>query len=368
MICALAIVKGYQLEIRDKITGFGSHIQISRLDLNNSYETNPLYVDTTVEKLILKNAEVTALQRISIKAGIIKTADDFQGIVLKGVDKTYNWDFIKQYLQEGALPVFQDAVASNEILLSQHTANKLTLKVGDPVMVYFVQDPPRARRFVLKGIYRTGYGEMDEIYAFSDMRQITKLNNWDQNAISGYEIKLKDFTKLDEVADGLLPYLPYHMEVNTIRQLQPQIFDWLGFLDINALIIIILMVVVACINMTTALLILIVERSNMVGLLKAFGAQNKQIAGSFLYMASFLVLAGMFIGNVVGLGLCYSQMKWGWIKLSQESYYLSEVPVKLLLSDVLLINAGSFVVCYLILLIPSAFVAKITPVKAIRFE
>lgn len=368
MITALSIVKGYQVEIRDKITGFGSHIQISRLDLNNSYETAPLFVDTILERLLHQQFGLQTLQRVAIKAGIIKTSDEFQGVVLKGVDSLYDWRFMQQYLKAGVVPDVSTAQTSNDILLSEATANKLNLKIGNPVMVYFVQDPPRARRFVLKGIYKTGFDEMDQLYAFTDLRHIQRLNNWAENGISGYELKVNDFNTVEDVAARILPYLPYHMEINTIRQLQPQLFEWLGFLDLNALIIIILMIVVACINMTTALLILIVERNNMIGLLKAFGAGNRTIAAVFLNMATRLVLLGLVIGNVVGVGLCLAQSKWGWIKLSQDSYYLSEVPVKLQLQDVLFINIGSLVVCYLVLLLPSFFVSKITPVKAIRFE
>ncbi len=368
MICTFAIVKGYQLEIRNKITGFGSHIQISRLDLNNSYETIPVQTDTQLVRLIKQQKGVAAVQTVGIKAGIIKTTEEFQGVVLKGVDKNYDWRFIKQYLLEGSLPEFNDSATSQEIMLSAATASKLNLKLNDAVVMYFVQDPPRVRRFKLTGIYKTGYGELDELYAFADLKQIQKLNNWNENQISGYELKITDFAKLDDITEALLSLIPYHLEVLTIRQLQPQIFEWLGFLDMNAIIIIILMLVVACINMITALLILIVERSNMVGLLKAFGAPDRVIASTFIYMASYLVLAGLLIGNSIGLLLCISQKYWGWIKLSQESYYLSEVPIQLEITDVLLLNTGAFIVCYLFLLLPSAFVSRITPVKAIRFE
>ncbi|MCE2787877.1 MAG: ABC transporter permease [Bacteroidota bacterium] len=368
MICTFAIVKGYQLEIRNKITGFGSHIQISRLDLNNSYETIPVQNDTHLVKLMKQQRGVAAVQPIGIKAGIIKTAEEFQGVVIKGVDKNYDWKFIKQYLQEGGLPHFNDSTTSQELMLSAATASKLHLKLNDAVVVYFVQDPPRVRKFKVIGIYKTGYGELDELYAFADLKQIQKLNNWNENQISGYELKIDDFTKLDNITESLMPLIPYHLEVLTIRQLQPQIFEWLGFLDLNAIIIIILMLVVACINMITALLILIVERSNMVGLLKAFGAPDRVIASTFIYMASYLVLVGLALGNSIGLLLCLSQKYWGWFKLSQESYYLSEVPVQLGIADILILNSGAFIVCYLVLLLPSAFISRITPVKAIRFE
>jgi lipoprotein-releasing system permease protein len=209
---------------------------------------------------------------------------------------------------------------------------------------------------------------MDKLYAFTDMRQVQKLNQWNAMTVSGYEVGIRDYDQLDAQAEQLLTLLPYNLQIHTIRDLYPQLFDWLGLLDLNVWVIIGLMVVVACINMITALLILIIERSNMIGIFKALGAVNGQISSVFTYMAAYLILGGMLIGNAVGLALCWSQDLFGWFKLSQEAYYLSEVPIRLVWTDLIWINLGSFVVCYLVLLLPARFVSRITPVKAIRFQ
>lgn len=368
MIISVAIVKGYKVEIRNKIIGFSTHIQITRLDLNNSYQTTPLVSDTLMEHLIRNQEGIDHVQKFAIKAGIIKTANEFEGLVLKGVDKGYDWRFIQQHLKQGTVLKFQDSATSNGIILSQKTVDKLNLKLGDAVLMYFVQDPPRARKFTLSGIYKSGFDEMDALYAFADIRHVQKLNNWNANEINGYEIGISDYNRLDEMTDKVTGFVPYNMEVKSIRSIHPQLFDWLNLLDLNVLIIIILMIAVACINMSTALLILIVERNNMIGILKALGARNRSVRNLFLYMASYLMIGGMLIGNIIGIGLCWSEQKFAWLKLPQESYYLSEVPVKFDSIDVLLINGGAFLICILVLIIPSRFVLRISPAKAIRFE
>jgi lipoprotein-releasing system permease protein len=368
MIVSIAIVKGYQTEIRSKIIGFSTHIQISHLDMNNSFETTPVYRDTVLEKMLVSNPEVSHLQPFAIKAGILKTKEDFVGVVLKGVDSSFDWRFLQQHLISGSVPRIHPDSVSTELFISKVLADKLKLKLHDKVLLYIAQEPPRVRRFTVSGIYNTGLEEMDQLYAFVDMRQVQKLNMWADYTISGYEIGLNDYTKLDLTSSELLGILPYNLEIHTIRDLYPQLFDWLGLLDLNVWVIIILMVIVACINMTTALLILIVERSNMVGILKAIGGSNKSIAYIFIYMASYLIFWGLILGNIAGITVCLSQSYFGWFKLSQEAYYLSEVPIQLEWKDILMINAGSFGICYLVLLLPASFVSRITPVKAIRFE
>ena len=368
MIMAIAIVKGYQSEIRSKIIGFSTHIQISHLDMNNSFETKPIYRDTLLEKLLKQQQEVSHLQPFAIKAGILKTKNDFAGVVLKGVDSTFDWRFLQQHLRQGNTLKFSSEETSTDMFISQILANKLQLSLNDKVLLYLAQEPPRVRRFNITGIYNTGLSEMDELYAFVDMRQVQKLNSWNEFAISGYEIGINDYHKIDQVTNELLAFLPYNLEIHTIRDLYPQLFDWLGLLDLNVWVIIILMVIVACINMTTALLILIIERSNMIGMLKAIGANNKTISKVFIYMASYLILIGMLIGNLVGIGIALSQYYWGWFQLSQESYYLSKVPIQLDILDIGLINLGSFIICFLILLLPAQFVSRISPIKAIQFQ
>lgn len=371
MLIAVAVVKGYKLQITNKITGFSNHIQISRLDFNNSFETNPVYRDAQLEQNIAGDARIAYIQPFAIKAGIIKTSNEFEGVVLKGVDKSFDWKFIESCITDGKRFAINDSVMSDQIVISANTAGKLRLKTGDKLLVYFIQDnggAPRARRFFISGIYNSGFSDLDALYGIIDLRHIQKLNKWEPLQVSGYEVRLKNYADLAMVTDDLLMKVPMHMQAKTIIDIYPQLFDWLGLLDLNVLVIIILMVVVACINMSTALLILIVERSNMIGMLKAMGSTNKQVQRIFLIMAARLILKGLLLGNLAGLSICITQYLWGWIKLNQQDYFLSEVPIYMNYTDVIWINAGAFAVCVFIMLIPARFVARVLPVKAIRFE
>lgn len=371
MLISVAVVQGYKLQITNKITGFSNHIQISRLDFNNSFETNPIYRDAKTEQTIKTDARVAYVQPYATKAGIIKTSTEFEGIVLKGIDSSFNWHFVQACLIEGEVFVPNEAATSNQIVISMSTAQKLQLKLGQGMVIYFVQEDgsmPRARKFTISGIYSTGFSDLDALYGIIDMRHIQRLNKWEGNQITGYEVKLKKYDDLIHTASDLLPLMPMHLQVKTIVDVYPQLFDWLGLLDLNVLVIIVLMVVVACINMSTALLILIVERSNMIGMLKAMGSNNKQVQRIFVFMAARLISKGLLIGNSVGLLICVTQYYLGWIKLDEEAYFLNQVPIYLNAIDVLWINAGAFVLCVLIMLLPAQFVSKITPVKAIKFQ
>ncbi len=371
MLISIAVVQGYKLQITNKITGFSNHIQISRLDFNNSFETNPIYRDAKIEQTLHSDNRIEFIQPYATKAGIIKTSTEFEGIVLKGIDQSFNWGFIQSCLSYGEVFVPNDSSASNKIVISFSTAQKLQLKIGQGLVVYFVQEDgsiPRARKFTISGIYSTGFSDLDALYGVIDIRHIQRLNKWDKNQITGYEVKLKKYDDLILTASDLLPLMPMYLQVKTIVDVYPQLFDWLGLLDLNVLVIIVLMVVVACINMSTALLILIVERSNMIGMLKAMGTNNKQVQRIFVFMAARLIGKGLLIGNTLGLLICVTQYYLGWIKLDEEAYFLNQVPIFLNALDVLWINIGAFVLCLLIMLLPAQFVSKITPVKAIKFQ
>jgi len=371
MLISIAVVQGYKLQITNKITGFSNHIQISRLDFNNSFETNPIYRDAKIEQTLHSENRIEFIQPYATKAGIIKTSTEFEGIILKGIDQSFNWDFIQSCLSYGEVFVPNDSSASNKIVISLSTAQKLQLKIGQGLVVYFVQEDgsiPRARKFTISGIYSTGFSDLDALYGVIDIRHIQRLNKWDKNQITGYEVKLKKYDDLILTASDLLPLMPMYLQVKTIVDVYPQLFDWLGLLDLNVLVIIVLMVVVACINMSTALLILIVERSNMIGMLKAMGTNNKQVQRIFVFMAARLIGKGLLIGNTLGLLICVTQYYLGWIKLDEEAYFLNQVPIFLSALDVLWINIGAFVLCLLIMLLPAQFVSKITPVKAIKFQ
>lgn len=368
MIIAIAIVKGYQQQVRNKIIGFNSNIQVTHLDLNNSYESLPIERDTLFERMARKQTGITGIQRFATKAGIIKTDESFEGIVLKGVDSDYNWGFLKTHTQVGDTFTVNDSMVSNNIMLSKITANRMNLKLGDPVFIYFIQDPPRIRKFKICGIFDTGMGDLDEIYAFADIKQVQKLNNWKPMQISGYELGLNEFKETENIRESLAGITPYTMGISSIFELYPALFDWLLLLDMNVVIIIILMIAVAAINMITALLILILERTQMVGVLKALGSTDSMISKIFLYMAANIIFKGLLLGNFLGIGLAWLQMHYGFFKLDQSSYYLDSVPIELVFKDILLINLGSFVICLLILILPAKFVSKIKPVKSIKFN
>jgi lipoprotein-releasing system permease protein len=367
MIIAVAVVKGYQLQIKQKVTGFGAHIQLSRLDLNNSYETTAIGIDTIMEALILQHSAISNIQPFVVKAGIVKTTEDFSGIVLKGVNKQYDWRFLKEHLIKGAPPKLTDNEPSDGILISSTLAKRLQLDTGSKIIIYFVQDPPRARRFMVSGIYNTGFNELDETYAFLDMRVLQKINGWVPEAITGYEIMLHDEQNIDRVQDDIIAYLPMHVEIQNIRALYPQLFEWLTLLDMNVWVIIILMILVACINMTTALLILIVDRSTMIGIFKTIGSSMRLLRSVFLHIAVRLIGNGLLYGNLMGVGICLFQYHFGFVALDPDAYYLDKVPIHLMWSDVLLLNAGSIVVCLLVLILPASTVSRISPIKVLRF-
>ena len=371
MLIAVAVVKGYQLQITNKITGISNHIQITRLDFNNSFETNPIEANQKLVSFAQGNALISFIQPYIIKTGIIKTKEEVEGVVLKGVDQTYQWNFIAKHITVGKLPDFKDSLPSLDVLISDALSRKLKIDTGQSLIVYFIQEGqsmPRARKFKVCGIYNTGFEDLDALYAMVDMRHLQKVNNWEGNQLTGYEIGLTNYEQLNNVAIDLMEQVPYQLQVKKITELFPQLFDWLGLLDLNVLVIIVLMVIVACMNMSTALLILIVERSNMIGILKAMGATNRFIQEVFLTIAARLIIKGLFIGNFIGLTICITQYVWGWMKLNQEAYFLNVVPVEITLTDVLLINAGAFVLCVLVMVLPARFVSNITPAKAIRFQ
>lgn len=368
MIISVAVVKGYQQQIKHKVTGFASHIQLSRLDLNNSFETVAIGLDKTLEKKIKHIPEVEAIQPFIIKAGIVKTDEDFSGIVLKGIDKTYKKDFIQLHLLRGIVPTFMDTIHEPSILISEKLSSKLGIDTGNNINIYFVQDPPRARRFLVSGVFETGFTELDETYAFIDMRVIQKVNGWQNDAITGYEILLNNYEDIDKVENEIVTELPYFLEMQNIRQIYPQLFEWLALLDINVIVIIILMMLVACINMITALLILIVDRSQMIGILKSIGARDIIIRKLFLNISAYLLIRGLVIGNTAGVLICFIQSKYKWIKLDPTAYYLDSVPIKIEFTDLLWLNIFSIIICILAMLLPTLVISRISPVKVLRFN
>ena len=375
MILSLAIIIGFKKEIRNKVIGFGSNIQITNFDRNSSFETEPIAINDSLLAMIKQFPGVRHISPFSTKPGILKTETDFQGIVLKGVDQTYDWTFFRDNLKEGELPSFDGKRASTDILMSQHMANLLKLKVGDSFLTYFVQDNVKARKFHITGIYDTGFVDYDKLFVITDIRQITSLNDWEKDEVSGYEIMIDKFDNLDLVTEGLDEALDEETDksgnsyyVRSIKELNPEIFAWLDVLDINVVVIIILMRTVAGFTMISGLLIIILERTNMIGILKALGESNANIRKIFLYVSFFLISKGMLWGNIIGIALCLLQSRFNIVSLDPETYYLNSVPIDLNITAWLLLNIGTLIVSMFMMLAPSYLITKIAPAKSIRFE
>ncbi len=375
MIVAVAIVTGFKNEISNKVVGFGSHIQIINMDSNTSYETTPVSKSLPVIDDIRRVPEVEHLQVFAIKAGIIKTEENIQGAVLKGVGPDYDWTFINEGLIAGEPVTISDSVRSNQVLISNAIALKLDLKAGDSFNMYFIQDPPRARKFTVAGIYRTSLVEFDKLYVYADIKHIQRLNNWTPDQVSGYEVmlhsirdaetatsKIRDIAALDFTEDRS------RLKVVPIQEKYSQIFDWLNLQDMNVIIIITLMLVVAGFNMISGLLILILERTNMIGILKGMGAVDASIRKIFLYQSGYLALKGLLWGNLIGLALCFLQYKFNLITLDPESYYLDTVPINFNLLHILLLNLGTLFSTLIFLLIPSMIIARVSPERTIQFN
>jgi len=369
MILAVAIVKGFKSEIREKVRGFAGDIQIVKYDLNTSFENSPFRINPVTLKSIVQYPEIAYAQPFATKPGIINTNEEVEGVVLKGVDKNYNWNYFKNILVSGRTIDFADTVESQkEILISEYTASRLNLKVGDDFLMYFVQQPLRKRKFEIVGIYNLGVEELDKTYVIGDINLIRRLNKWKADEAGGYELRVKDFLKLDTVANKVYENLDIELRSVTVKEYYPTIFEWLSLLDINTQVILVLMLAVAVINMISALLIMILERTNMIGILKALGSNNWNIRKIFLYNAAYLIGLGLLLGNILGIGLGYFQHITHFFELDQASYFISFVPVQLELMDILLLNAGTLIICVLVMLIPSLLVTQISPVKAISFK
>lgn len=369
MLLSLAIVKGFKSEIKEKVRGFNGDIQFVKYDLNSSYENSPITLKPSVLNQAKGTKGINFIAPFATKPGIIKANDEVEGVVFKGVDKNYDWNYFNKVLITGKTLNFSNPQASSkQIIISDFLAKRLNLHVGDDFLLYFVQESLRKRKFEIVGIYNTGVEEVDKTYIIGDISLIRKLNNWGIDEVGGYEIRIKDFNQLDAAAAALTDFLPLQVKTVTVKERFPIIFDWLSLLDVNAQVILVLMLIVAIINMISALLIMILERTNMIGLLKALGETNWGVRKIFLYNALYLVGFGMLLGNIFGLGLGFFQQQTHFFKLDEASYYMKFVPIAFTLQDILLVNLGTLTACLLVLLIPSYLVTKITPVKAIAFK
>ncbi len=369
MILSVAIIKGFKTEIQDKVRGFVGDIQIYRYDLNGSFEKSPFIPNDTTLNHLKNNKEIAAYYPFATKPAIIVANGEVEGINFKGIDRTYNWDYIKKHLVSGKIIDFADSTKSaQQILISDFTAKRLMLKTGDTFIIHFVQNPPRKRKMTIVGIYHIGIENLDKGFVIGDLALIRRLNNWQANETGGIEVRIKDFKLLKPVADDVYSSLELKLRSRSVEESTPEIFTWLSLLDVNTNVILTLMLIVGVINMITALLIMILERTNMIGILKAMGMPNSSMMKIFLYNAIYLVSLGLLMGNILGLGLCYLQQYTHLFKLDQANYYLDYVPIEVHFIDVLLLNLVTIVICALVLIIPSMLVSRISPLKAIRFK
>ena len=374
MLIALSIVLGFKQEIRNKTIGFGGHIQITNFDSNNTYEMTPISLNDSLKNGIASIKGVRHIQPFATKPGIIKTNDQFQGIVLKGIDRNFDWNFFKVNMVDGDTLNVKDSL-QNKVVISKHLADLFKLKTGDSFFTYFIQDQIRARKFTISGIYSTNFIEYDKLFILTDIRQVQNLNQWSDSQVSGYEVLINDFDEIDTVGDEVYFLTANKLQsdgssyfTQTIKDINPQIFSWLDLLDMNVWVILFLMLAVAGFNMISGLLILILERTNMIGILKSIGATNWSVRKIFLYHSLFLIGKGMLWGNIAGLLLCAIQYFTGILPLDPEAYYISTVPVLFNWPLILLLNAGTLLASILMMIGPSYLITKILPATIIRYE
>lgn len=375
MILSVAIVIGFKKEVRNKVIGFGSHIQITNFDNNSSYQTMPIAVSDSFLVALKERSGIRHVETFATKPGILKTETDFQGIVLKGVDRQYDWSFFQKNLKEGEVFQLDSAKRSSDVIISRYLSDLVGLKVGDSFLTYFVEEDVRARKFHITGIYETGFADYDKLFVIADIRQVKRLNGWSDDQVSGVELLVDDYGQVDSLAENLYFELMDKQDregntyyVRSIKELSPMIFSWLEVLDINVVVILVLMLAVAGFTMISGLLIIILERTNMIGILKALGENNRSIRKIFLYVSFFLIGKGMLWGNVIGISLCLLQSYTHLIKLDSSIYYLDAVPVDLNVVSLALLNIGTLLVSMLMMLGPSYLITRISPAKSIRFE
>jgi len=370
MILTLAIIRGFKSEIRGKVRGFSGDMVVIKNDLNGSYENSPIAFDPDFVKKALVSPLITNVMPFATKPGIIKAKTDIEGIVLKGVDKQYDWSAFKKNMIAGDVIDFKDTDKSKkQLLISQTIANRLGLKVGDKVLIYFVQAPMLIRQFVIKGIFSFDLEEVDKTYVVGDISVIRRLNNWSPGQIGGYEIRASSFDQIKPAEDEIDNLLPGSaLKSYSLMDNYPAIFAWLDLLDGNTFVVLVLMIMVALINMISALLIMILERTSMIGILKAMGATNWTLQKVFLYNALYIIGLGMLFGNLFGLGLGFIQSYTHVFKLDPQSYYMSSVPIQFNIVDLILLNIGTLIICLEVMIGPSMLVTEITPVKAIKFK
>ena len=378
MIITLAFANGFQEKVSQKVFSFWGHIRIQEKQPFKALiaEETPLVKNDSLVDIIKKDARIASIHPFATKYGMLKTKGEMEGVLVKGLDSTYDFDHIRDFIKEGRTIQFKDSSYNREILLSSYTAGQLGLKLNDRILIYFIRPPDRtgeqkigSDKLTVVGIYKTGIEEFDKTFAIADIKLIRRLNFWSRDQIGGYEIFLKDYKQIDDVADEIyyLENFPPTWDTQSVRNVSPNIFDWLNMQDVTRNVLIGFMIIVALINLITCLIILVLERVRMIGILKSLGATDWTVQKIFLQHSLIITVTGIVIGAVVGLGILYLQDATGFIKLKEEAYYLSEAAVKIVWWQVGAICGGTLLVCFLVLTIPTVLVKKIQPVQAIRF-
>ncbi|WP_036912652.1 ABC transporter permease [Prevotella sp. FD3004] len=376
MIVTVSVVLGFKHTIRDKVVGFGSHIQVHNVLTYNGNDQYPVCIDDSMMQMIGSVDGVSHVERFAMTQGILKTDEDFLGVAFKGVGPEYDMTFLKSHLVEGEMPEFSDSTSKQKLLMSKMIADKLRLKAGDKVFAYFIDGQDvRTRRYTVSGIYQTNMTRFDENLCFIDLYAASRLNGWLNGEVTGVEVKVKDFEQLQLTEDRFVEKINRSIDpqgnvltTETIYELYPQVFSWLELLDINVWIILALMVCVAGFTMISGLLIIILERTQMIGILKAVGARNKTIRHTFLWFSVFIIGQGLFWGNVIGLGIVLLQQYTGFVTLDPQTYYVSEAPMELNLPLVAAINVATLLICVFVLIAPSYLISHIHPAKSMRYE
>ena len=375
MIISVAVVTGFKNEVRGKLTGFASHLTVTDVNALSGYETSPVVFDAQLADLLNSHGQVTHMQRFSQKAGMIKTDDSFQGVVIKGIGPDYQTDFFQQHLMEGEFPQFSDTASTNQVVVSEAIANKLHLKVGDRIDTYFMDENVRARKLLVAGVYETNFAAFDDVYVFSDIYMVNRLNHWETDEATGIELTISDFSELESTTFELGALLNDYTDrrgtqycaVN-VEQQYPSVFSWLEVLDVNIWVILVLMIGIAGFTMIAGLLIIIIERTQMIGILKSLGANNTTVRHLFLWLSVFLIGRGMLWGNVIGLAFYFVQKYTGLFTLDPSTYYMDRVPVSLSFPIWLLLNIGTLIVSVLMLLGASYLITRIHPANSMRYE
>ncbi|APU69150.1 ABC transporter permease [Christiangramia flava] len=371
MLVSFATGLGLQEKIRDKIAAFNGHISISSFDNNNSKVTlMPVSKEQDFYPEFQSVSGIRHVQAVATKFAVIRTETDFEGVVVKGVGEDYDWNYFKDFIVQGEIPDFSGKL-NDEVLISEYLANRLNLKLGDRINTFFMRsdsDRPLQRGFRVAGIYDSGFQEFDELYVIADIRHIQRINKWDDNQVGAFEVFVDNFDEIDQKGNEIYENTSSLLDTQTISQKYYSIFEWLSLFDFNIALIIGIMILVAGINMITALLVLILERTQMIGIFKALGAADWSIRKIFLFNAGYLIILGLFWGNLIGLGLLLAQKYFKLVPLDPRTYYVTEVPIYLNWDYILFVNIGTLLLCMLMLLVPSIIISRISPVKAIKFD